>query len=127
MLGSRLSLVCALALAACNVDGAVHGVRDECAEPSGAALGYGCEQPPIETPEDVCWRLVRCGVIPVEQNDRFDWGDCVAEVEAMFEERFRAVAACVEVSTCDELLSGNSPEPYGGDDNLPLCLQHGDQ
>ncbi|MBT8493700.1 MAG: hypothetical protein KJO07_11625 [Deltaproteobacteria bacterium] len=124
---TRLFLVCVAALtsAACGDDQSKQGFRDPCSEAAGAI--DGCEYQSLATPEDLCWRLVECGVIPVEDpddDDVFDWGDCANSFENLANYRFEHSAACVANSSCDELILDGSPNgPFGG----ILCRRHGDQ
>ena len=114
----------------CEIDGATQGVNERCAVGSGALLG--CDDDPITSAEDACWRLVRCGAIPLANSDEepnayFDFGRCIRHIDGMSDELFDATLQCVETATCDDLKAPNAPEPYRGDLNLPLCLQHDDQ
>jgi hypothetical protein len=123
----RFSLfaIVAVMLFGCGDDQSKQGFRDPCSEAAGAI--DGCEYQSIASPEDLCWRLVECGVIPVDDpdnNDVFDWGDCTSNVSRFDAYRFEHAAACVASSSCDELIVGGSPnDPNGG----ILCLRHGDQ
>ncbi len=122
-----IALAAALAsVAACDGDGAVQGHRTPCATPAGAFVG--CETEPLETAEDACWRLVDCGVIPLERNEDqqfvFDWRDCVLSLEDLPSEREDFIIACIGASACDDLLVPNSPRTP--DDDELLCLQYGD-
>ena len=120
-------LVIALALfAACGDDASKQGFRTPCSVAAGGV--DSCDVAPLETTEDVCWRLVDCGAIPVEDpsdNDSvFDWQDCMSRVGGMEEYQFEYSSACVQLSTCDELKRDGSPNrPF----SVPLCLLHGDQ
>ncbi len=111
----------ALGSAACDGTDDADGARGSCA--SGGALG-GCADSPT-TAEGACWRLVECGVMPVDaaEDGDIDWGQCVNRLEAMIAERGQLVMACVASSTCDELLAPGSPQPW----DWPLCFQYGDQ
>ncbi len=111
---------------ACGDDMAKQGFRDPCASPSGAI--DGCDMVPVETSQDVCWRLVECGAIPLEDppdsEGIFDWQDCVGFVDDMDSYQFELSASCVQLSSCDDLKPNGAPNaPY----SVPLCLRHGDQ
>jgi hypothetical protein len=127
----RLLLACvsvALLSPACDLDEeSIQGPRSACGQSEGNLLG--CESPDIETPEDACWRLVECGVIPLDhpENYVFDWSQCVRTVETMPQFRLDLTLACIQGSSCDQLKTDNSPEnPSRGGDELPLCIQPGD-
>lgn len=125
-----MAVAAALGVAGCNIDDAAQGVSEQCATGSGALLD--CEDQPIESAEDACWRLVRCAAIPLANTDEdpnqfFDWAHCVEHIDRLPNELYDATLFCVEAATCDDLKAGNAPEPYRGDLNLPLCLQHDDQ
>lgn len=124
---SLLSLGVGLALcaAACDNTENIDGARGSCA--AGGVLA-GC--PDSErTALAACWRLVDCGVIPLEaRNDDgsddpngFDFGRCLNRLESLVEDRSHVVIACVVSSTCDELWAPGSPEAYGE----PACFQYG--
>lgn len=122
-----IALGLALSLAACGDDESLQGVREPCATASGTLLG--CDDDPIESPEDACWRLVACGVIPLEHETDWvlDWASCVREIERMSEARYDYTLQCIEASSCDDLKVDNSPvNPGSSDPTLPLCLQYGD-
>jgi hypothetical protein len=113
--------VCAVALAstaACgDEDALTQGHRGPCATATGPFVG--CDNEPIETPEDACWKLVECGVIPLEE----DWQDCVRSIERLSSQEQGFVMSCVEAASCDDLLQYNSPrDPYGE----RLCFEFGD-
>ena len=115
-------------VAACGDEGSIQGVRQPCASASGTLLG--CDDTTIETPEDACWRLVECGVIPLEHDEDniFDWANCVYQIERLSEPRYDFALQCVETSSCDDLKVGNSPvDPRIWDQSIPLCLQFGDR
>ena len=115
-----------LVAAACDGDGAIQGHRGPCATPTGAFVG--CETEPLETAEDACWRLVDCGVIPLERNEEnqgtFDWRDCVFTIEELPSQRENFVIQCIGVSSCDDLQLPNSPRTPREDELL--CLAFGD-
>jgi len=113
-------------LAACDDEAGVQGQRGPCASSAGAFAG--CVDDPIETPEDACWRLVECGVIPLEQNDPdrqwvTDWAECVRDLVRLPPEREQFVMAGIEAASCDDLLLDGSPTRPGGE---PLCFDFGD-
>jgi hypothetical protein len=117
-------------LAACSIDGSTPGVRDRCASAGG--LGT-CDLTPVDDPESACWRLVECGVIPVANPDDepdccFDWATCVNFIEDLPDDRYDFTLPCVEAATCDELRFRGSPDrPSRSREDMPECLQHGDQ
>lgn len=109
----------------CGDDAATQGIRDLCASAPGS-IG-GCPDAPLESPEDVCWRLVECGSIPLEEPEDnqgvFDWKDCVSRVGSLQDFQYEYTLACVQASTCDELKRDGSPSSG----SVPLCLLHGEQ
>lgn len=120
----------ALSATSCEIDGATQGVSEQCATGNGSLLD--CDDQSIESAEDACWRLVRCAAIPLANSDEepnafFDWARCVRHIDRLSDELYDATLACVEAATCDDLKARNAPEPYRGDLDLPLCLQHDDQ
>ena len=129
----RITAVCLAAvlgtMVACGGDGSTPGVRSECAAFGGA--GLDCEDMPIESSVDACFKLVGCGAIPLENpTDNsdccLDWAFCVRELERLDDFNRDFVFACIEASSCDELKTDRSPEgPGRGEQGLPLCLQHG--
>jgi hypothetical protein len=105
-----------LAAGGCGGDDVTPGVLGECASFSGA--GLECESPPIETIADVCFKLLDCGVMPLDNaNGGFDWDECMDREDDLDDRNREIIFACVEVSSCDEL--------QRIDGGLPLCLQHG--
>lgn len=131
-LSSTVLLLCAAALgAACGDDSSTPAVRGDCASFGGA--GLECDSPPIESPADVCQRLLDCGVIPLENpadnpDCCLDWAHCMDEVEGLDDLNRQAVYACVETSSCDDLKTDRSPEgPGRNEEALPLCLQYGNR
>jgi hypothetical protein len=126
----KFLFACALVLSACDVDAHRAGYRGECGNAGGTLLG--CDDAPIETPEDACWRLVECGAIPVQNPEDqprccFDWARCVEELSELPEWRQAFTLACIEASTCDQLKWSNPDRPTNNDLELPSCLQYGDQ
>lgn len=129
---SRFLLAClsaSLLLSGCSLDEeSIQGPREACGQAEGNLLG--CETPTIETSEDACWRLVGCGVIPLEHEENWvlDWKACVVLLDSMNTFRHDLSLSCVESSTCEQLkVDDQSPRtPSRGGDNLPLCLQPGD-
>ena len=91
----------ALAVTACSAgdDGIAEGARTQCA--FGGEL-TDCPDP-YRTPAAACWRMVDCGAIPLDGENRFDWNGCVGELERMRAERQRLVINCIAASTCDQL------------------------
>ena len=123
--GARATaLLAAVALATlipgCDDTKAVDGTRTGCAV--GGALN-GCQAAPA-TVIDACNRLVDCGSIPVDNEDEngFDWGRCVDQLESRQADQQRFSISCVVASACDELRTDGSPNnPYG---RIP-CLAFG--
>jgi hypothetical protein len=122
-----LSVLCGL-VASCSYDGSHQGARSACA---GGQLE--CVSESLESAEDVCWRLVECGAIPLtnpegSENCCIDWDACTNYVASFEANDFAFVSACVEISSCDELKARRSPtRPPASSEELPLCLQYGDQ
>lgn len=114
-----LSLAAAIGVG-CDSDGAVDGPLGPCDGPGATLLE--CPAQAIENAEDICMRLVRCGLVPLEEAD-FDWGACVALVESLPNDRFDHALDCFAVTGCDELAVDGTLNR----NNLPLCLQFGDQ
>ena len=120
-----------LGLGGCEDDVPLQGARTPCSHAGGS--GLECVSEPIETAEDACWRLVDCGVIPLDEPDPdrnwvLDWERCLRTVAGMGEFQQTLVLRCVESSTCDQLKADSSPNaPSGGEEALPICLQYGDQ
>ncbi|HEU0037373.1 MAG TPA: hypothetical protein VFQ53_42475 [Kofleriaceae bacterium] len=99
--------------AACGAggDGDIEGARAHCAY--GGAL---TDCPDAErTVEAVCWRLVDCGAIAVDSDDRADWGDCVDGIAGLTDDRQRLVINCIAASTCDELRVSDRCFDFGND------------
>ncbi|MCA9678765.1 MAG: hypothetical protein H6709_12375 [Kofleriaceae bacterium] len=120
-----LAAVVALATplaAACDDMGGASGARGACL--TGGQL-LGCEDE-IVTAEDACWKLVGCGVIPVDNQDPNgrDWGRCVGRIGGYDEDAQQIVIACVATASCDLLTVNDSPvNPY----EWPDCLELGGQ
>ena len=98
------------------------GARGACL--TGGQL-LGCEDE-IVTAEDACWKLVGCGVIPVDNQDPNgrDWGRCVGRIGGYDEDAQQIVIACVATASCDLLTVNDSPvNPY----EWPNCLELGGQ
>ncbi len=96
----------------CDDTKAVDGARTGCAV--GGAIN-GC-QAARATVIDACNRLVDCGSIPVDNEDEngFDWGRCVDQLEARQSDQQRFTISCIVASACDELRTDGSPNnPYG--------------
>lgn len=104
-----------LATAGCGGDDVTPGVSDECGSFGGA--GLECDFGPIDSIDDVCNKMLGCGVFPLE-SDGFDWQSCMNLADELTDLNRDIIFACVEVSSCDEL------KRVDGD--RPLCLQHGD-
>ena len=125
--GGAALLVALIVQGGCGDGESLQGTREPCATASGTLLG--CDDLPIESPEDACWRLVECGVIPLEHegDNVLDWTACVRFIERLTGARYDYTLQCIEASTCDDLTVGNSPvNPGTSDPQLPLCLQYGD-
>lgn len=118
-----------LTLAACGDDASTPGVRGACGYAEGG--GLECDDEPIASASDACWKMVDCGVIPVanpndDENCCLDWAHCVEEIEGLDDTNQGLVLSCVETSSCDALKTDRSPEGPGRFENgLPLCFQHG--
>ena len=129
--GFALLVAATLALTSCDDEGPLQGARAPCSYAGGA--GLDCDSMPIETAEDGCWKLVGCGVIPLDEPDEdrnwvLDWNQCMQELGRMSPFQETLALECLNVSTCDQLKNESSPiQPSHGDQSLPLCLQYGDQ
>lgn len=123
------ALVCG-GLLACDPSGSTPGLRGPCSTPSGEPLG--CDEQPIETAEDACWKLVSCGAIPVANPDDdpdccFDYTRCIDELGELEQLGHDFALACIEGATCDQLRWRGSPDrPTRNRAEMPACLQHGD-
>ena len=104
----RFAVALFAGLAACGAgDDTIQGTRAFCAH--GGAL---TDCPDAErTAEGACWRLVDCGAITVQSDnkDRFTWGRCVDLLDGQTADRQRLVISCIAASTCDELRVEGSP------------------
>jgi hypothetical protein len=102
------ALVALVVMLGCSAgDDTVEGGRAKCA--FGGAL---TDCPDAErTSGAACWRLVDCGAIPLESEDenRFDWGNCVDGIDRATSDRQRLMINCIATSTCDELRVSGSP------------------
>ena len=109
MKGCFAGLALACLLVACSAgDDTVEGGRANCAY--GGAL---TDCPDADhTSGAACWRLVECGAIPVQSEDenRFDWGNCVDGLDRATADRQRVMISCITASTCDELRVNGSPQ-----------------
>ncbi len=116
-----------LFISGCSFDGAAPGVRGQCATAIGEPL---CEDTPIETADDACWKLVGCGSIPVaneEEENYFDYSNCIDRIEGLSAHRQALSLACIEASTCDQLRFDNGPNrPGNSSEAMPPCLEYGD-
>ncbi|HVV86101.1 MAG TPA: hypothetical protein VHE35_23745 [Kofleriaceae bacterium] len=110
------ALVALSGLAACDDNLDHDGARGSCA--SGGVLAGCPDSEPTE--EAACWRLVECGIYPLDgdQPDDLDWGRCMDELDAMYPERRDGVIQCIVTSTCDQLVPVRS--------SRPACFQFGD-
>jgi hypothetical protein len=125
VVGGLLACVLPLVLA-CGTDDPRPGLRGTCGHGGGTLLG--CEPEPVVDAESACWRLVDCGVIPVRNEDRFDWSRCVRFIEGLTAERYDFALACVEHAHCDDLWFPGSPDrPTTNRRDFPACLNFGDQ
>ena len=123
-----VALVLALPLlGGCEFETAAPGVRGQCATAVGEPL---CQENAIESAADACWKLVQCGSIPVanqEEENFFDYGNCVSRFDRLSEHRANLSMACIEVSTCDQLRFDNGPDRPGNySEAMPPCLEYGD-
>ncbi len=121
-----VALVALPLLGGCDYEGAAPGVRGQCAAASGEPLCVSS----VETPEDACWKLVECGSIPVaneEEQNFFDYANCLNRFDAIGEHRSALSMACIEASTCDQLRFENGPnQPRNNSEGMPACLEYGD-
>lgn len=117
-----LAVVAALALAACDSDGAVDGARGSCAQ--GGALGT-CPDA-VTTAETACQRMVACAAIPLDAEDEngFDWGRCVDQIQRMTPAQSSFVISCIGSSGCDDLKVEGSPDTPNG---RGFCFEFGDR
>jgi hypothetical protein len=119
MTGLRCWLAAAAAtlLAACD---GTDGTRGPCTA-GGQILDDGsCFD--VETVDDACWKLVECGVLPLDHVDEggIDWGRCVGHLEGMRAHDRELALACVDAASCDQLIVNDSPDnPY----EWPDCLE----
>lgn len=103
------SVVLAAFLPACGTgDDTALGARGPCA--AGGVL-TDCPDA-ARTAEAACWRLVDCGVIPLDHPEdfRFDWGRCVDGLESQPSEYRQLTVSCIAASTCDQLRVDGSPD-----------------
>jgi hypothetical protein len=118
------TLLTSLALvgAGCDSDGAVEGARGSCAQ--GGAIGT-CPQD-IRTAEGACDRLVACAAIARDAEDEngFDWGRCVEQLQRMTPTQESFVIACIGGSSCDDLKVEGSPSQPNG---RSFCFEFGDR
>jgi hypothetical protein len=117
-------------LTSCDPDDAGEpGLRGECAAPGGQALT--CPGAPLEDSEDACWKLVECGAIPVSHPEGriLDWGRCVRQIDRLPAQRYDVAMTCLELSSCDQLRFGGSPDAPDGNNSMqmPPCLEYGDR
>lgn len=117
----RWTLLVALSLAACDDTGSHDGARGPCAAGGQVLDDRSCFE--VETTEDACWKLVECGVIPLdhENPDGVDWGRCVNRLESYDDDAAATAIACVDLASCDQLTVNDSPaNPY----EWPDCLEY---
>jgi hypothetical protein len=103
------SLVLAILACACTANnGTTAGDRGQCA--TGGALNQ-CP-PADQTAEGACWRMVDCAAIPLksDNNNHFDWGNCVDAIEGAPDDSQRLIIACIAASECDALKVDGSPD-----------------
>jgi hypothetical protein len=96
------------------------GTRGPCAAGGQILDDPTCHD--VETVDDACWKLVECGVIPLESEEGGppDWSNCVGWLEDMREHNRTLAIACVDAASCDQLLVNDSPNnPY----ERPDCLE----
>lgn len=111
-----LAAVAALALAGCE---GTDGTRGPCAAGGQILDDPSCD---VESVEDACWKLVQCGVLPLEGEEEgdADWGRCLDRLEDMRAHNRELALVCVESASCDELIVNDSPNnPY----EWPDCLE----
>ena len=98
-----LVLVCACGAG----DDTTDGTRSVCS--AGGAL-TDCPDS-ARNAQAACWRLVDCGVIPlnVDPGNDFDWGHCVDDIEGLSAIAEQVVVDCISGSSCDELMVDGSP------------------
>jgi hypothetical protein len=105
----RYLFLAALSLAACD-DEILRsdGTRGPCGS-GGQIFGEDtCGE--VETREDACWKLVECGVLPLDDPDReVDWAGCVSRLEDLDPDAEEIAVECVGLSSCDALLVNDSP------------------
>lgn len=73
--------------------------------------------------EDACWKLVDCGVFPLDHQDEggLDWGRCVDRLEGYDADTAAVAIACIDATSCDGLVVNDSPHnPY----EWPDCLEY---
>ena len=110
------------AAAGCNAgDDTTDGTRARCG--TGGAL-TSCPDP-ARTAEAACWKLVDCGVIPLnrDQADGFDWGLCVDGIQRQTADIEGLIISCIAASSCDALIVEGSPQRPRVD--LIHCLRIG--
>jgi hypothetical protein len=121
-MAAALVLGVALLATACDGTDNADGARGSCAA-GGQVLGP-CDE--VETPEDACWKLVDCGVMPVQADPdgqcgyAFDWGKCVGRFDGMDPTSADLAVRCIAASSCDALLVRGSPACPG---EAPDCLE----
>jgi hypothetical protein len=112
--------VAALALIAFAGCDGTDGTRGPCAAGGQILDDPSCEA--VETVEDACWKLVECGVLPLEggEGGPADWGDCVGRFEDMRAHNRELAVLCVDAASCDQLIVNDSPNnPF----EWPDCLE----
>lgn len=111
--------ICALAVLGWTACENSDGYRSPCAE-GGQILG--CDED-VQTAEEACWKLVQCGVFPIEhvEVDRDqDFGGCVDRLYRTDEDAAQIAIECIDASSCDSLIVNDSPaNPY----EWPDCLE----
>jgi len=120
--------ICALAVlwAGCDGTGFSDGSRSPCA--SGGQI-LGCEDE-VETAEDACWKLVQCGVLPLDRDDpetdeidpdrEHDYRGCLDRIYRSDDDVAEISIQCIDASSCDSLVVNDSPDnPY----EWPDCLE----
>src|SRR4051794_37382849 len=90
-------------------DDTTEGTRGACAR--GGVLTTCPDLP--RTAAAACSRMVECGAIPEQKEDRFDWAACVDFVDTRTEIAKDLVIDCVAATTCDLLRPDdpNNPDP----------------
>jgi hypothetical protein len=107
----RLLLICVSIIAgACGAgDDTTEGTRGACSR--GGVLTTCPEIP--QSASAACTRMVECGAIPEQKENRFDWAQCVDFVDTRTEIEKGLVIDCIAATACDLLRPAdpNNPDP----------------